>query len=168
MPLTGILLDVSASMQSSVGSGIDEQGGSWAQSIFKVIDNLIEHDLTSENRVFGIGVGASCTKQVFDIIGILQQIENVKTPSYRRNSPATGDQINKILDILGTEMVQLAYIVGCKILLLLFKMKYLITWLCWCGSNWNPTRNFSRSLCTKFYHLPVTMQTIWSYQELVA
>ena len=72
MPLTGILLDVSASMQSSVGSGIDEQGRSWAQSIFKVIDSLIEHDLTSENRVFGIGVGASCTKQIFDIIGTLQ------------------------------------------------------------------------------------------------
>ena len=100
MPLTGILLDVSASMQSSVGSGIDEQGGSWAQSIFKVIDNLIEHDLTSENRVFGIGVGASCTKQIFDVIGTLQQIENMETPSYIRNSPATRGQINKIIDIL--------------------------------------------------------------------
>ena len=35
-----------------VGSGIDEQGGSWAQSIFKVVDNLIEHDLTSETSKF--------------------------------------------------------------------------------------------------------------------
>ena len=100
MSLTGILLDVSASMQSSTGSGIEEQGGPWAQSVFKVIDDLIKHDLTSENRVFVIGVGASCTKQIFDIIGTLQQIETMEMPSFRRSSPATIYHINQIFNTL--------------------------------------------------------------------
>ena len=100
MSLTGTLLDVSVSMQDNTGSGVDEEDGPWAQSIFKVIDNLIEHDLTSENRVFAIGVGASCTKDIFDIIRTLQQIKNMEMPSYKKNTPATINHINEILDIL--------------------------------------------------------------------
>ena len=100
MSLTGILLDVSGSMESRTGSGVDEEGGPWAQSIFEVIDNLIEHDLTPENRVFAIGVGASCTKDIFDIIRTLQQIENMEMPSYEKKTPATINHINEMLDIL--------------------------------------------------------------------
>ncbi len=88
-------------MRRNIGSGIDEEGGPWVQSIFKVIDDLIEHDLTSENRVFAVGVGASCTKrQIFDVIGTIQQIEDMKMPEYQKNMPATKDLINMILDIL--------------------------------------------------------------------
>jgi predicted peroxiredoxin len=88
MSLTGILLDVSGSVKRNIGSGTDEEGGPWAQSIFNVIDDLIEHDLTSENRVFAIGVGAECPgKEIFDVIGTL-------------NRPATEDQINEIFGIL--------------------------------------------------------------------
>jgi hypothetical protein len=94
MSLTGILLDVSWSMQRNIGSGIDEEGGPWAQSIFNVIDDLIEHELTSENRVFAIGVGAECPgKEIFDVIETLQ-------PNQNTNRPATEDHINEILDIL--------------------------------------------------------------------
>ena len=94
MSLTGILLDVSWSMQKNIGSGIDEEGGPWAQSIFNVIDDLIEHELTSENRVFAIGVGAECPgKEIFDVIETLQ-------PNQNTNRPATEDHINEILDIL--------------------------------------------------------------------
>jgi hypothetical protein len=100
MSLTGILLDVSASMQRDIGSGIDEQGGPWAHSIFKVIDDLIEHDLTSENRVFGIGVGANCATQIFDVIATLQQIQNMEMPSYRKNTPATISNIHEIFNVL--------------------------------------------------------------------
>ncbi len=100
MSLTGILLDVSASMQRDIGSGIDEEGGPWAHSIFKVIDDLIEHDLTSENRVFAVGVGANCSTQIFDVIGTLQRIKDMEIPPYRKNAPATIGSINKILNIL--------------------------------------------------------------------
>ncbi|CAB3998432.1 Hypothetical predicted protein [Paramuricea clavata] len=88
MSLTGILIDVSGSMQRNIGSGTDEEGGPWVQSIFNVIDDLIDHDLTSENRVFAIGVGAECRgKEIFDVIGTL-------------NRPATEDHINEIFGIL--------------------------------------------------------------------
>ncbi|CAB4032059.1 Hypothetical predicted protein [Paramuricea clavata] len=94
MSLTGIILDVSGSMKRNIGSGTDEEGGPWVQSIFNVIDDLIEHDLTSEDRVFAIGVGAECPgKEIFDVIATLQQFENT-------NMPATEDHINEILDIL--------------------------------------------------------------------
>lgn len=104
MSLTGIILDVSGSMKESIGSGIDEEGGPWAQSIFNVIDDLIEHDTSSENRVFAIGVGARCAheanKEIFDVIGSVQQIQNLEIPSYAKNSRATKTHVNKILDIL--------------------------------------------------------------------
>ena len=102
MSLNGILLDVSGSMRDNIGSGVDEEGGPWAQSIFKVIDDLIEHDLTSENRVFAIGVGASCILEIIDIIGTLKEIENMEIPSYQKNMPATSNRVNEILDILET------------------------------------------------------------------
>ena len=103
MSLTGILLDVSGSMQKSIGRGIDKQGGLWARSIFKVIDDLIKHDLTSENRVFAIGVGANGPSEIFDVIGTLQEIENLEIGSDRRRmrtTRATMECIDEILYIL--------------------------------------------------------------------
>ena len=100
MSLTGILLDVSRSMEENIGSGVDEEGGPWARSIFKVIDDLIEHDLTPENRVFAVGVGADSTPEIFDIIGTLQEIENLEKCSDERNRLAISSCITKILDIL--------------------------------------------------------------------
>ena len=96
MSLTGILLDVSESMRNNIRSGIDEQGRPWVQSIFKVIDDLIEHDLTSENRVFAIGVGVNGTPEIFDIIGTLKEIEKLEMRSTR----PTWELIDEILDIL--------------------------------------------------------------------
>ena len=91
MSLTGILLDVSGSMRDNIGIGTDEEGGPWVQSIFKVIDDLIKHDVSSEHRVFAIGVGAKRPNdEIFDVLGTLQQLDK----------PATEPHINQILDIL--------------------------------------------------------------------
>ncbi len=90
MSLTGILLDVSGSMESNIGSGTDEEGGPWARSIFQVIDDLIEHDVSSDNRVFAIGFGADCSKNIFDIISTVKEI----------NKPATNDHVEQVLKIL--------------------------------------------------------------------
>ena len=73
--LTGILLDVSGSMRRSIGTGTDEEGGPWARSIFKVIDNFVKHDVPSDNHVFAIGFGANCGVEMFDIIGTVKKIE---------------------------------------------------------------------------------------------
>ena len=95
--LTGILLDVSGSMSRSIGDGTDEKGGSWARSIFEVIDNLIKYDISSNNHVFAIGFGASCGEEVFDIIGTLKQLPKQDNGA---EGPATTEHINQIFDIL--------------------------------------------------------------------
>jgi hypothetical protein len=100
MSLTGILLDVSGSMEENIKSETDEQSGPWAHSIFKVVDNVIKHDISPENHVFAIGVGGNCAREIFDVIGTVEQIENMEMPSYCKNAPATKEHINEILNIL--------------------------------------------------------------------
>jgi hypothetical protein len=95
MSLTGILLDVSQSMQRKIESDTGECGGPWAHSIFEVIDDLVAYDVSSENRVFAIGVGANCAKkEIFDIIGTVKRITEIM------QTPATKKHIKDILDIL--------------------------------------------------------------------
>ena len=90
--LIGILLDVSDSMRRNVGSGIDKDGGQWARSIFKVIDNLIKHDVSPDNSVFALAFGARGGEQLLDILTCLQ--------SSKCDQKATDDQIEKIYRIL--------------------------------------------------------------------
>lgn len=44
--------------RENIESGTDEGSTPWAESIFNINDDLIKHDLSSENRVFAIGFGA--------------------------------------------------------------------------------------------------------------
>ena len=88
----GILLDVSHSMRDNVGSGVDEDGGPWALSIFEVIDNLIKHDVSPDNSVFALAFGARGGDQLLDILTCLQ--------SSKCDQKATDDQIEKIFRIL--------------------------------------------------------------------
>ena len=90
--LIGILLDVSDSMRRNVGSGVDEDGGPWALSIFEVIDNLIKHDVSPDNSVFALAFGARGGDQLLDILTCLQ--------SSKCDQKATDDQIEKIYRIL--------------------------------------------------------------------
>ena len=90
--LIGILLDVSSSMCDNMGSGIDEDGGLWARSIFQVIDNLIKHDVSPDNSVFALAFGARGGDQLLDILTCLQ--------SSKCDQKATDDQIEKIFRIL--------------------------------------------------------------------
>ena len=108
--LTGILLDVSGSMRYNIGKGTDEKGGPWARSIFEVIDNLIKGDISPNNHVFAIGVGASVGEEIFDIIGALKQIQDQSKQTEQNKQanntetvyqgPATPGHINMIFSIL--------------------------------------------------------------------
>ena len=90
--LIGILLDVSDSMRDNVGSGVDEDGGPWALSIFEVIDNLIKHDVSPDNSVFALAFGAKGGDQLLDILTCLL--------SSKFDQKATDDQVEKIFRIL--------------------------------------------------------------------
>ena len=98
--LIGILLDVSGSMERSIGSGIDEDGEPWARSIFEVIDNLIKYDVSADNHVFAVGFGANEGEQIFDILGTLQQIHLHIRAFDRKFEPVTPGQLKKIYLIL--------------------------------------------------------------------
>ena len=101
--LTGILLDVSSSMSCYIKRDTDDDGGPspWARSIFEVIDNLIKYDVSSDNHVFAMGVGACTGEDIFDIIGTLKQIQyEDKKAENDVQGPATSTQINRIFQIL--------------------------------------------------------------------
>ena len=98
--LIGILLDVSGSMECSIGSGIDEDGEPWARSIFEVIDNLIKYDVSTDNHVFAVGFGANEGEQIFDILGTLERIHLHNQAFERNDEPVTRGHLNEIFNIL--------------------------------------------------------------------
>ena len=98
--LIGILLDVSGSMERSIGSGIDEDGEPWARSIFEVIDNLIKYDVSADNHVFAVGFGANEGEQIFDILGTLERIHLHNQAFDRNDKPVTRGHLNEIFKIL--------------------------------------------------------------------
>ncbi|XP_015778868.1 PREDICTED: uncharacterized protein LOC107356762 isoform X1 [Acropora digitifera] len=67
--LIGILVDVSGSMRNNAGSEVNEERVSWARSIFKVVDELIKHDVESSNQTFALALGCPYEPQVFDLLG---------------------------------------------------------------------------------------------------
>ena len=96
--LIGILLDVSGSMECSIG--IDEDGEPWARSIFEVIDNLIKYDVSTDNHVFAVGFGANEGEQIFDILGTLERIHLHNQAFDRNDKPVTRGHLNEIFNIL--------------------------------------------------------------------
>ena len=98
--LIGILLDVSGSMERSIGRGIDDNGEPWARSIFEVIDNLIKYDVSTDNHVFAVGFGANEGEQIFDILGTLERIHLHNQAFERNDKPVTRGHLNEIFNIL--------------------------------------------------------------------
>lgn len=93
--LVGILLDVSASMLEQAKGCFDEEGGEWARSVFKVIDDFIKHDVSSNNHVFAIGVGG-CGDQTFDILKTVKQFQD------RRQNEIDSQSHDEILEKIFT------------------------------------------------------------------
>ncbi|WAR31957.1 hypothetical protein MAR_034499 [Mya arenaria] len=93
--LTGVIVDVSGSMEeNAVGSR--EEEGEYVRSTFQVIDDVIKHDVSSDNHVFAIGVGGTSQSGVFDMLRAIQLTNELQDDT----SPATSDQIEQIYRIL--------------------------------------------------------------------
>ncbi|XP_057300016.1 uncharacterized protein LOC130630514 [Hydractinia symbiolongicarpus] len=71
--LIGVLLDVSGSMEKSIGTDVREDGGAWARSIFQVLDDLIKHDVSQENKVFALAVGGRKYMETFDLLNTVRK-----------------------------------------------------------------------------------------------
>lgn len=75
--LLGILVDVSGSMETSVGDTRNRRGGEWARANFDLVDDLVKHDVSSRNHVFALGFGGRNEPVSFDL---LNTIEKANTP----------------------------------------------------------------------------------------
>ncbi len=101
--LIGILVDVSGSMRNSVGDRVDVEGGSWARSIFKVVDELIKHDVPSSNQTFALAFGSPYHPEVFDLLTTVDKAQEIQ--SFIEDARSTKSQrelIDEALTILET------------------------------------------------------------------
>ena len=99
--LIGILVDVSGSMRNSTGSEVNDERVSWAKSIFKVVDELIKHDVESSNQTFALALGCPFQPKVFDLLGTVrvatEKARGIKDLSSRKT---LRELIDEALDIL--------------------------------------------------------------------
>ena len=102
----GILVDVSGSMRNSVGDKeVEVDAGPWVRSVFKVIEELIKHDVPSSNKTFALAFGSKFhSRQVFDLLGTVEKA-NKEQPSIEdlKSGRTLEGMINKILNILENE-----------------------------------------------------------------
>ncbi|XP_068678870.1 uncharacterized protein [Montipora foliosa] len=107
--LMGILVDVSVSMRNSVGDKkVEVDGEPWARSVFKVVEELIKHDVPSSNQTFALAFGGRFGSQVFDLLSTLgkaneehssiEALKSEKSNSGKKRSKE--DIINEALSIL--------------------------------------------------------------------
>ena len=99
--LIGILVDVSGSMSDSVDGEVDAERGNWARSIFKVVDELIKHDVESSNQTFALAPGCPFEPQVFDLLGTVRvAVEEARGIRDLSSKKQLRELINEALDIL--------------------------------------------------------------------
>ena len=99
--LIGVLVDVSGSMRNSVGDEVNTERVSWAMSIFKVVDELVKHDVESSNQAFALALGCPFEPQVFDLLGTARaatdELHRIKDFGSRKQ---LREMIDEALDIL--------------------------------------------------------------------
>ena len=99
--LIGILVDVSGSMRNNADSEVNKERVSWARSIFKVVDELIKHDVESSNQTFALALGCPYEPQVFDLLSTArvatEEARAIKDLSSRKT---LRELIDEALDIL--------------------------------------------------------------------
>jgi len=99
--MIGILVDVSGSMKNSVGGRVEEEGGRWAKSIFKVVDELIKHDVSSSNQTFALAFGSPFHPEVFDLLSTVSKANQERVSIEEITSRASKrDVIDEALAIL--------------------------------------------------------------------
>ena len=104
--LLGILVDVSGSMEESVGDRRNRRGGEWARANFELVDDLIKHDVSSNNHVFALGCGGRYEPVAFDLLNTLEKA-NTPSVSDGLTLEQTLDRILTILEGNGAPRVRI-------------------------------------------------------------
>lgn len=100
--LTGIICDVSASMKENAYGIGNNQDVKWVRSVFEVIENLIRYDISPENDVFALGVGANFDKGILDILYIIDTVAAHQYKDYRDIL----DEIFQLLEAGGASLIR--------------------------------------------------------------
>ncbi|XP_067024555.1 uncharacterized protein [Acropora muricata] len=107
--LIGVLVDVSGSMRNSAGE-LNAEQRSWARSIFKVVDELIKHDVESSNQTFALALGCPFEPEVFDLLGTVrvatEEARGIKDLSSRKQLRELIDETLDILERNGAHSVR--------------------------------------------------------------
>ena len=105
-----ILVDVSGSMRNSVGGEVNAERGSWARSIFKVVDELVKHDVESSNQTFALALGCPFEPEVFDLLGTVRvatrEARDIKDLSATQRRTEMIDEALDILESNGADRVR--------------------------------------------------------------
>ena len=104
--LLGILVDVSGSMEESVGDRRNRRGGEWARANFELVNDLIKHDVSSSNHVFALGCGGRYEPVAFDLLNTLEKA-NTPSVSDGLTLEQTLDRILTILEGNGAPRVRI-------------------------------------------------------------
>ena len=108
--LIGVLVDVSGSMRNSAGGELNAEQRSWARSIFKVVDEMIKHDVESSNQTFALALGCPFEPQVFDLLGTvrvaIEEARGIKDLSSRKQLRELIDETLDILERNGAHSVR--------------------------------------------------------------
>ena len=100
-------MDVSGSMRNSVDDGVGEKGGSWARSVFKVVDELIKHDVPSSNKTFALALGSPSSPEVFDLLSTIGKPQScIEDLSSKRSKISMIDEALNILETNGASRVR--------------------------------------------------------------
>ena len=99
--LIGILVDVSGSMRNSLGYKVNAERVSWERSIFKVVDELIKHDVESSNQTFALALGCPFEPEVCDFLGVVRvATEEARGIKDLISKKQLREMIDEALDIL--------------------------------------------------------------------
>lgn len=93
--LIGVLLDVSGSMQRNNEEGTEIEAVPWARSIFDVIDNFVKYDVSSQNHIFSVAVGAKYGHGIFDVLKTIEELPNKSTEQIMDDAPSYADLVEE-------------------------------------------------------------------------
>lgn len=114
--LIGILLDVSGSMRKNAVGEIEEENCEWARSTFEVIKDLVKFDISRNNHIFALGVGAKYGKGIFDFLKTIERFDKNKheeSVQYREHREDSGNDILKdLVNVLKPDFKLLKQTVG--------------------------------------------------------
>jgi len=96
---------------------MEEGGGKWANSIFKVVDELIKHDVLSSIQTFALALGSSSDPAVFDLLSSVRKAQedariaqeeqsSIEKLKSRKSRESMIDEALTILETSGADRVR--------------------------------------------------------------